>query len=152
MAHGFFHPTSTPTPKSDAAQTKAHGVRAFRDVMTRRHAGADVVPIVSVDDELIDIIAALHAAPMKSFDLSTAAVISGPFIEGRVCIRLNGRSWSLPTMSCAVLAMLVQLEMELRGYNLFASAFRTAVHEAEAKVDAVNAWSNRIRPTTEEEG
>ncbi len=110
------------------------------------------VPVVSIDDDLLDIIAQLHSAPIRSFDLSTAAVISGPFIEGRVCIRMDGRSWSLPTVSCSVLALLVRLERDLRACDLFADAFNAAVAQAEAKVDAVHAWSGRIRPTEGDEG
>jgi hypothetical protein len=94
----------------------------------------------------LDIIALLHTAPIRSFDLSTAAVVTGPFIEGRVCIRMDGRSWSLPTVSCSVLALLVRLERSLRACDLFADAFNAAVVQAEAKVDAVNAWSARVRP------
>ncbi len=110
------------------------------------------VPVVSIDDDLLEIIAQLHSAPIRSFDLSTAAVISGPFIEGRVCIRMDGRSWSLPTVSCSVLALLVRLERDLRACDLFADAFNAAVAQAEAKVDAVHAWSGRIRPTEGDEG
>ncbi|WP_368933525.1 hypothetical protein [Brevundimonas naejangsanensis] len=110
------------------------------------------VPVVSIDDDLLDIIAQLHSAPIRSFDLSTAAVISGPFVEGRVCIRMDGRSWSLPTVSCSVLALLVRLERDLRACDLFADAFNAAVAQAEAKVDAVHAWSGRIRPTEGDEG
>ncbi len=110
------------------------------------------VPVVSIDDDLLEIIAQLHSAPIRSFDLSTAAVISGPFIEGRVCIRMDGRSWSLPTVSCSVLALLVRLERDLRACDLFADAFNAAVAQAEAKVDAVNAWSARVRPTEGDEG
>jgi len=110
------------------------------------------VPVVSIDDDLLDIIAQLHSAPIRSFDLSTAAVISGPFIEGRVCIRMDGRSWSLPTVSCSVLALLVRLERDLRACDLFADAFNAAMAQAEAKVDAVHAWSGRIRPTEGDEG
>ncbi len=110
------------------------------------------VPVVSIDDDLLDIIAQLHTAPIRSFDLSTAAVISGPFVEGRVCIRMDGRSWSLPTVSCSVLALLVRLERDLRACDLFADAFNAAVAQAEAKVDAVHAWSGRIRPTEGDEG
>lgn len=136
MAHGFFQPSTAPTSVSDA-----HAVRA-----STAHDFPGAVPVVSIDDELLDIIALLHSAPIRSFDLSTAAVITGPFIEGRVCIRMDGRSWSLPTVSCSVLALLVRLERTLRACDLFADAFNAAVAQAEAKVDAVNAWSARVRP------
>lgn len=116
------------------------------------HDFPGAVPVISIDDDLLDIIALLHTAPIRSFDLSTAAVITGPFIEGRVCIRMDGRSWSLPTVSCSVLALLVRLERSLRACNLFADAFNAAVVQAEAKVDAVNAWSSRVRPTDGDEG
>lgn len=116
------------------------------DAASAANAFPGAVPVVSIDDELLDIIALLHTAPIRSFDLSTAAVITGPFIEGRVCIRMDGRSWSLPTVSCSVLALLVRLERSLRACDLFADAFTAAVAQAEAKVDAVNAWSARVRP------
>lgn len=147
MAHGFYHPTATPASGSDA-----HGMRAFRDAMTRVHPGAAVVPVISIDDELVHIIAALNVAPMKSFDISTAAVVSGSFVEGRISIRLNGQSWLLSPLSCSVLSLLVRLELDLRGHDLFADAFSAAVTEAGAKVDAVNTWSGRIRPTDGDEG
>jgi len=142
MAHGIFQPSTAPTTTSDA-----HAVRA-----ATAHDFPGAVPVVSIDDELLDIIALLHTAPIRSFDLSTAAVITGPFIEGRVCIRMDGRSWSLPTVSCSVLALLVRLERSLRACDLFADAFNAAVVQAEAKVDAVNAWSARVRPTEGDEG
>lgn len=144
MAHGFFQPSTAPTSTSDA-----HAVRAANET---RDALPGAVPVISIDDDLLDIIALLHTAPIRSFDLSTAAVITGPFIEGRVCIRMDGRSWSLPTVSCSVLALLVRLERSLRACDLFADAFNAAVVQAEAKVDAVNAWSSRVRPTDGDEG
>ena len=144
MAHGFFQPSTAPTSASDA-----HAVRAANET---RDAFPGAVPVISIDDDLLDIIALLHTAPIRSFDLSTAAVITGPFIEGRVCIRMDGRSWSLPTVSCSVLALLVRLERSLRACDLFADAFNAAVVQAEAKVDAVNAWSARVRPTDGDEG
>ena len=142
MAHGFFQPSTAPTSVPDA-----HAVRP-----APAHDFYGAVPVVSIDDDLLDIIAQLHSAPIRSFDISTAAVISGPFIEGRVCIRMDGRSWSLPTISCSVLALLVRLERDLRACDLFADAFNAAVVQAEAKVDAVHAWSGRIRPTEGDEG
>lgn len=144
MAHGIFQPSTAPTTTSDA-----HAVRVAN---AAQDAFPGAVPVVSIDDELLDIIALLHTAPIRSFDLSTAAVITGPFIEGRVCIRMDGRSWSLPTVSCSVLALLVRLERSLRACDLFADAFSAAVVQAEAKVDAVNAWSARVRPTEGDEG
>lgn len=146
MAHGFFQPSTAPTSVSDA-----HAVRPASHSASLL-AFPSAVPVVSVDDDLIDIIDQLRSAPMKAFDLSTAAVISGPFIEGRVCIRMNGRSWSLPTISCAALALLVRLAVDLRGHALFADAFSAAVAQAESKVEAVNTWSGRIRPTDGDEG
>lgn len=142
MAHGFFQPPTAPT-----SVPNAHAVRP-----APAHHFPGAVPVVSIDDDLLDIIAQLHSAPIRSFDLSTAAVISGPFVEGRVCIRMDGRSWSLPTISCSVLALLVRLERDLRACDLFADAFNAAVAQAEAKVDAVHAWSGRIRPTEGDEG
>ncbi len=142
MAHGFFQPSTAPM--------SVPGAHAVRPAPAHDFYGA--VPVVSIDDDLLDIIAQLHSAPIRSFDLSTAAVISGPFIEGRVCIRMDGRSWSLPTVSCSVLALLVRLERDLRACDLFADAFNAAVAQAEAKVDAVHAWSGRIRPTEGDEG
>jgi len=144
MAHGFFQPSTAPTSTSDA-----HAVRTASET---HDALPGAVPVISIDDDLLDIIARLHTAPIRSFDLSTAAVITGPFIEGRVCIRMDGRSWSLPTVSCSVLALLVRLERSLRACDLFADAFNAAVVQAEAKVDAVNAWSARVRPTDGDEG
>ncbi|WP_303713756.1 hypothetical protein [Brevundimonas naejangsanensis] len=137
-------PPHASAPAGSQAQPKAAAINGA--------AFPGAVPVVSIDDELLDIIALLHTAPIRSFDLSTAAVITGPFIEGRVCIRMDGRSWSLPTVSCSVLALLVRLERSLRACDLFADAFNAAVVQAEAKVDAVNAWSARVRPTEGDEG
>lgn len=94
-----------------------------------------------------EIVLALRDGPMQSFHLATAAVVGGAGVEGRVVLRMRGETWSLAPIEAALVAILLRLEPLLRGADLFADAFCLASREAEAKVDAVHAWSRRIRPT-----
>lgn len=94
-----------------------------------------------------EIALALRDGPMRTFHLATAAVVGRTGIEGRVVLRMNGSTWSLAPIEASLVAILLRLEPQLRGADLFADAFCLASREAEAKVDAVHAWSRSIRPT-----
>lgn len=113
------------------------------------HANDFTVRPLDEVDHASAIIAALRDRPMRDFQLGTAAMVTDAGVEGRIVVRIDGRRWSLATIEASLVALLIRLEPALRGHDLFADAFCLAATEAENKVEAVHAWSRRIRPTVD---
>jgi len=107
-------------------------------------------PVDDARDHVPDqVLSALRRSRIRVFEIGAAAVVGPGGIEGRVRLRIDNGRWSLATIEASIVAILLQVEPELRGADRFAAAFRLAAVMAEQKVAEVHAWSHQIRPTTD---
>lgn len=119
------------------------------------------------DDVFAQIRHALAATPLLGFDMGSTAVVGQTGIEGRVWVRAGltaqaaavrdgrdsgprTRTWTLTTLDAATFAIVMRCDA-MRGASMFADAFALAAQDAERRVEAVHAWSGRIRPTEDVE-
>lgn len=132
----------TPTHTTDA-----HGVRS-----PTPHRAVFVPAVLDAYDLAGDqIIQALLTGPARSFDIDATVVISGAVMTPTVIVRMDGRSWTLPSLEAALLALRIRLEPGLRAADLFADAFGLASRRAEARLTALHDWSAGVRPTQDVE-
>ncbi len=107
-------------------------------------------PVDDLRDHVPDqVLSALRRARIRVFEIGSAAVVGAGGIEGRVRLRIDHQRWSLATIEASIVAILLQVEPDLRGSDRFAAVFRLAAVMAEQKVAEVHAWSHQIRPTTD---
>lgn len=140
-----------PTSHSDASGSVARQVAAaIRDTLPAPFPTFAAAPVDDARDHIPDqILSALRRPRIRVFEIGAAAVVGAAGIEGRVRLRIDHQRWSLATIEASILAILLQVEPDLRGSDRFAAAFRLAAVMAEQKVAQVHAWSHQIRPTTD---
>ena len=125
-----------------ASVSDAHGVRLA--------SSPDLGPS-DCDRAADEILLALRTGPARTFDLTSAVVIVGAVMTPTVVVRMDGRSWTLPSLEAALLALRTRLEPGLRAADLFADAFCLASVQAEGKLAALHDWSAGVRPTEDVE-
>lgn len=111
----------------------------------RRHFAAAPGETVATDprDHIPDqVLAALRRPRIGVFEIGAAAVIGHAGVEGRVRLRIGDGRWSLATIEASIVAVLLQVEPDLRGADRFAAAFRLAAVMAEQKVAEVHAQAH----------
>lgn len=116
-----------------------------------RPASSPDLALSDCDDAGDEILLALRTGAARTFDLTSAVVIVGGVMTPTVVIRMDGRSWTLPSLEAALLALRTRLEPGLRAADLFADAFRLASVQAEGKLAALHDWSAGVRPTEDVE-
>lgn len=109
-----------------------------------------VRPAPASDDVFARIRHALAVSPLLGFDMGSAAIIDDGQIAGRVWVRAGGQTFTLTTLDAATFAIVMRCD-DMRGAAMFADAFALAAQDAERRVEAVHAWSGRIRPTEDVE-
>ncbi|WP_201463686.1 hypothetical protein [Brevundimonas aurantiaca] len=147
MAVTPFSPPPTSVPD-------AHGVRApsvFSRPSLFSRLGFIPDPGDAHDLAADQIIQALHQGPARSFDIDGTVVITGSVMQPIVVVRMDGQSWSLPTLEAALLALRIRLEPNLRAADLFADVFTLAGRKAEDRLTALHDWSAGVRPTQDVE-
>ncbi|MFN7110299.1 MAG: hypothetical protein ACK4M2_01585 [Brevundimonas sp.] len=131
-----------PFSQSPTSVPDAHAVRS-RPVF---------VPDLADDyDRASDDIIRTLLGGVRFIDLDGLAVIEGRFIDGRVRLRLDGRSWSMPPIETSLLALRIRLTPGIVAAHKIADALQRAVQIAETRVAAVHDWSAGVRPTQDVE-
>lgn len=131
---------------TDVTPIDAHAVRAPEPFWAAVPSDRDA------DAALDRLLTALRRDALEVFDIVSTAVVSGDRIEARVVVHLNGVNYPLGAADASVASILMRLEPDIAAAERIADGLRLGARLACARVDALHAWSQAVRPTHEAEG